>query len=97
MGRVGALAGDAIHRLDLEGVLGVGHQVADVDASLSEAQLARHELHVVVAARAQPPLHAALLADDVVEQVIPPARVLWLAPLQHQRRLIHVGDDAAWG
>jgi len=84
MGRVRALVGDAIHSLDLEGVLGVGHQVADVDATLGEAELARHELHVVVAAGAQAPLHAALLADDVVEQVIPPTRVLRLAPLQHQ-------------
>lgn len=97
MGRVGTLVGDAIHGLDLEGVLGVGHQVADVDASLGEAELARHELHVVVAAGAQAPLHAALLADDVVEQVIPPTRVLRLAPLQHQRRLVHVGDDIAGG
>lgn len=85
-GKLGVLetfAGDAVHGLDFEGILGVGHQVADVDVPLGQAELAGDELHVVVATHAQPALHATLLADDVVQQVIPPARVSGFAPLQH--------------
>lgn len=76
-------AGNAVHRLDFKGVLRVGHQVADVDVPLGQAELAGDELHVVIATHAQPALHATLLADDVVEQVIPPTRVSRFAPLQY--------------
>lgn len=65
----GALARDAVDRLDLEGVLRVGQQVADVDVPLGQAELPRDELHVFVATHALPTLHAALLADDVIQQV----------------------------
>lgn len=85
-GKLGVLktfAGDAIDRLDFKGILGVGHQVANVDVPLGQTELAGDKLHVVVATHAQPALHATLLADDVVQQVIPPARVSRFAPLQH--------------
>lgn len=93
----GALVGDAVHRLDLEGVLRVGQQVADVDARLRQAQLARGELHVVPAARARPAAGAAALADDVVHQVLPAPRVPRRGPLQHQRGFVHAGDHGLGG
>lgn len=68
--REGALVGDAIDGLDLEGVLGVSQQVADVNARLSQAQLAGRVLHVVPTAGAGAPARAAALADDVVDQVL---------------------------
>jgi len=93
----GALVGDAVHRLDLEGVLGVGQQIADVDAGLRQAQLAWGELHVVPTTRARPTAGAAALADDVVHQVLPAPRVPRRGPLQHQRGLVYAGDDGLGG
>jgi len=94
---VRALVGHAVHRLDLEAVLRVRLQVAHGDAPLHQAQVARRDLHVVVAAGAHAALGQALLADDVVEDVVAAARVERVAPLQHQRGLVDVGDDAAGG
>lgn len=93
----GALVGDAVHSLDLKGVLGVGQEVADVDARLRQAQLARRELHVVPAAGAGPPARAAALADDVINQILPAPRVPGRAPLQHQGSLVHARDDRLGG
>lgn len=93
----GALVGDTIHCLDLEGVLGMGQQVTDVDAGLRQAQLAWGELHIVPTACACPTARAAALADDVVDQVLPAPRVSWRGPLQHQRCLVHTGDDGLGG
>lgn len=75
----------------------MGQQVADVDAGLCQAQLAGGELHVVPAARACPTARATALADDVVHQVLPAPRVPRWGPLQHQRGLIHAGDDGLGG
>ena len=94
---VGALVGHAVHRLDLEAVLRVRLQVAHGHAALHQAQVARRDLHVVVAAGAHAALRQALLADDVVEDVVAAARLARVAPLQHQRGLVDVGDDAARG
>lgn len=44
-------------------------QVTDVDARLSQAQLAGRVLHVVPAARACAPAGATALADDVVNKI----------------------------
>ena len=95
--RVRAPGGHAVDRLDLEAVLGVGLQVPDGHAALGQAQVARGDVHVVVAARAHAALGRALLADDVVEDVLAAARVARLAPLQHQGGLVDVGDDVARG
>lgn len=70
LGREGALVSDAIYGLDLEGILRVCQQVADVDSRLSQAQLAGRVLHVVPAARAGTPARAAALADDVIDKVL---------------------------
>ena len=94
---VGALVGHAVHCLDLKAVLRVRLQVAHGDAPLHQAQVTRRDLHVVVAARAHAALGQALLADDVVEDVVAAAGVARVAPLQHQRGLVDVGDDAARG
>lgn len=93
--REGALAGYAIDRLDLEGVGGVSPEVADEDAGVSEAQLARDKVHVVVAAGAGAPVRAAFLAHDVVGDIVPAARLPRRVPLQDDGRLIDNGDDVA--
>lgn len=90
--REGALVGDAVHGLDLEGVLGVGQQVADVDAGLRQAQLARRVLHVVPAAGAGAAARAAALTDDVVDEILAAPRVAGRGPLQHERGLVDTGD-----
>lgn len=70
LGREGALVSDAVHRLYLKSILGVGQQVADVDALLGQAKLAWCELDVVPAPGACPPARTAALANDVVDQVL---------------------------
>lgn len=50
--RVGTLVRHSIHGLDLKSVLRVGQQITDMDPWIGQAQLARHELHVVTAASA---------------------------------------------
>ena len=93
----GALAGDAIDSLDLEAVAGVGLQVAHGHPPLRQAQASRGDVHVVVAAGADATLGDTLLTDDIVEQIVPPARVPWLSPLQDQGGLVYVGDDIPGG
>lgn len=73
----------------------MGLQVAHGDAALGQPEVARRDVHVVVAARAHASLGEALLADDVVEDVVAAAQVARVAPLQHQRGLVHAGDDVA--
>lgn len=84
----GALAGDPVDGLDVEGVGGVGPQAADGDSAFSQAQLLGHKLHVVVTAGAAPAVCPALLTDDVVGHVIPPTCLPWRVPLQNDGRLI---------
>lgn len=93
--RVWALIRHAVDSLDLKAVLGVCLQVADRHTTLCQAQVARRDVHIVIAARAHATLRQALLADDVVKDVTSTARVAWLTPLQDQGGLIDVGDDAA--
>lgn len=91
----GALVGHAIDGLDLEGVGGVSPEVADEDAGVGEPQLAGHKVHVVVAAGAGAPVRAALLAHDVVGDIVPAARLPRRVPLQDDGRLVDDGDDVA--
>lgn len=93
--RVWALVRNAVDRLDLEAVLRVGLQVAHGNSALGQPEVSRRDVHVVVAARAHAPLGQALLADDVVEDVVTAAQVARVAPLQDQRGLVHAGDDVA--
>lgn len=95
--RVRVLIRHAVDGLDLKAVLGVGLQVSDRHAPLRQAQVARRDVYIVVAARAHAALGQALLADDVVEYVVAAARVTRLAPLQDQVGLVDVGDDVARG
>lgn len=97
LGRIGALVGNAVDRLDLEAVLRVGLQVPDRHAPLGQSQVARRDVHVVVAARTHSPVGKALLTDDVVEDIVAATQVTRLAPLQHERGFVDAGDDAAWG
>lgn len=84
----GALAGDSVDGLDVEGVGGVGPQAADGDSALSQTQLLWHKLHVVITAGAAPAVCPALFTDDVVGHIIPPTCLPWRVPLQNDRCLI---------
>lgn len=89
----GTLAGDPIDGLDVKGIGGVGPQAADGHTAFGQAQLPRHKLHIVVAAGAAPAVGPALLTDDVVGHVIPPACLPRRVPLQNDGCLIDDGDD----
>lgn len=95
LGRVGALAGDAVHSLNLEGVQRVRPQAADEDPRLREAQLPRDKLHAVVARRARAPVRSTLPAHYVVDHILAAARLPWRVPFQRHRRLINDRDDVA--
>lgn len=84
----GALAGDSIDGLDVEGVGGVGPQTADGDSALGQAQLLWHKLHIVITTGAAPAVCPALFTDDVVGHIIPPTCLPWRVPLQNDGRLI---------
>lgn len=73
----------------------MGLQVAHSNASLGQPEVSRRDVHIVVAARAHAPLGQALLADDVVEDVVAAAQVAGIAPFQDQRGLVHDGDNVA--
>lgn len=76
--------------LYLEGVGGVGPQLADLHLRLLQPSLARDERHAVVARLTGPALAAvAPAAQDVIGQVVPVAGVTGRVPLQHHRRLVH--------
>lgn len=72
----------------------MGQQVTDVNAWLSQAQLARCVLHVVPAAGAGAPARATALADDVVDEVLSASRVAGRGPLQHEGGLIDTGNHS---
>lgn len=83
--------GDPVDGLHLEAVAGVGLQLPHHHLPEPEAQAARRDLHVVVAAHARAAVSQTLLAHDVVNQVTPPTCVIRLVPLQGQRGLVHAG------
>ena len=80
--RVRALVADAVDSLDLKAVEGVRQQVADQHPAFGQAQLARDEVHVVVAVGAGPSVGAALLTHDVVHHVAAAARLPGWVPLE---------------
>lgn len=89
----GALAGDPIDCLDVEGIGGVSPQAADGDTALSQAQLLWHKLHIVIASGAAPAVCPAFFTDDIVSHIIPPTILPWRVPLQNDGCLIDDGDD----
>lgn len=93
--REGALAGDSVDGLDIEGVGRVGPQAADGDAALSQAQLLWHKLYVVVAPGAAAAVCPALLTDDIVGHIVPSPCLSRGVPLQNDGRLIDDGDDVS--
>lgn len=99
LGRVRALIADAVDRLYLEAVEGVSPQVADQHPGLRQAQLARDEVHVVVAVGAGAPVGPALLAHYVVDDIFAAARLPGRVPLEDHRGFVHNGNHiprAGW-
>lgn len=74
----------------------MSQEVADVDAGVGQAQLSWDELHVVPTAGAAAPSAATALTYDVVDYILSATDLLWRAPFQPQRGLIHYGDDILW-
>lgn len=91
-----ALIADSIDSLYLEAVEGVSPQVADEHPGLSQTQLSRDEIHVVVTVGAGAPVGPALLAHYVVNNIITAARLPGSMPLQDHRSFIHNGDYIPW-
>lgn len=86
----------SVDSLYFERVLCMGQQVVDVDGRVSQSQLTWNKLHVVSTAGAATPAAATALTYDVVDNIFSATSLLWRAPLQPQRRLIHYGDDIFW-
>ncbi len=74
----------------------MSQEVADVDAGVGQSQLTRDKLHVVSTAGAAAPPTATALTYDVVDNILSATALLWWAPLQPQRCLVHNGDDVLW-
>lgn len=91
----GALVGNPIDSLDLKGVGRVCPQVADEDPGLRQPQLPGDKVHVVIAAGAGASVRPALLADDVVGDIVPTPCLSWRVPLQDDGCLVDDGDDVA--
>jgi len=91
----GALVGNPVDSLDLKGVRCVGPQAADEDSGFRQPQLPGDKVHVVIAAGAGASIRPALLADDVVGDIIPTPRLSRRVPLQDDGRLVDDGDDVA--
>lgn len=87
--RIRALIADCIDSLYLKAVQSVSQQVADEHPGLSQTQLFRNEVHVVVTMRAGASVSSALLADDVVADVVTAARFSRSVPLQDHRGFVH--------
>lgn len=92
LSRIWALVADSIDSLDLKAVEGVSPQIADEDPGLSQTQLTRHKVHVVVAVGAGAPICPALLAHYVVDDIIAATRFPWRMPLQDHGGFIHNGN-----
>lgn len=86
----------AVERLDGKNVGGLGQQAPHLHPALHQAVLGRPVTDAVStgqADRAGRPAHA---APDGITQVRPAAALQRLVPLQAQRAVVHLSDDAAW-
>lgn len=82
--------------LDCENVGGMGEESPDLHPALQQAVLGRPVADAVSARQARGAGRLAQGATDGVTQVRPAAGLQRLAPLQAERAVIHLGDDAAW-
>lgn len=92
LGGIRALITDSIDGLYLKAVESVSPQVAYEHAGVSQTQLPRDKIHVVVAVGAGAPVGATLLAHYVVDDIVAATRLPGGMPLQDHRGLIHNGD-----
>lgn len=86
----------AVECLDCKNVRGLGQEAPDLHPALHQAVLCRPVTDAVSAGQARGggcPAHG---APDRVTQVSPAAALQRLVPLQAQRAVIHLSDDAAW-
>lgn len=91
--RVRAPIAHSIDSLYFKAVESVRPEVADEHPGVSQTQLPRDEVHVVVAVGAGATVGPALFANDVVDDVFAAARLPGRMPLQDHRRFVHYGDD----
>lgn len=88
---------DPVERLDSEGVRSVRQQTPHLQPAAQQAVLRGPIGDAVSAGEARPlgwPAHG---APDGVAQVCAAAVVQRLVPLQTERGVVDLGDDAAWG
>lgn len=96
MGRIRALVGDTVDRLDLKGVESVCQQVTDEDSGFGQSQLPGLKFHVIVAMGAGTAVRLTFLTNDIVHDIVTAARLTRRVPLQSHRGLVHNGDDVSW-
>lgn len=93
---VRALIADSVDSLYLKAVEGVSPQVADEHPGVSQTQLSRDEIHVVVTVGAGAAVSPALLAHYVVNNIITTSCLPGSVPLQDHGCFIHNGDHIPW-
>lgn len=96
LGRIRALVGDAVDRLDLKGVDSVCQQVTDEDSGFGQSQLPGLKLHVIITMRAGTTVRLAFLTNNIIHDIITAARLAWRVPLQSHGGLVYNGDDVSW-
>lgn len=86
----------AIECLDCKNVGGLGQEAPDLHPALHQAMLGRPVADTVSAGQARGAGCPAHGAPDRITQVCPAAALQRLVPLQAQRAVIHLSDNAAW-
>lgn len=86
----------AVERLDCKNVRGLGQEAPDLHPALHQAVLGRPVTDAVSAGQAGAACRPAHGAPDRIAQVRPAAALQRLVPLQAQRAVVHLSDDAAW-
>lgn len=81
--------------LDRKDVSGVRQQAPHLQPALQQAVLGRPVADTFSAGQARPPGRSARGAPDRVAQVCSAAVVQRLVPLETERAVVHLGDDAA--
>lgn len=85
----------AVECLDCKNVGGLGQEAPDLHSALHQSVLGRPVTDAVSAGQARGAGCPAHDAPDRITQVCPAAALQRLVPLQAQRAVIHLSDDAA--
>lgn len=96
LGRIRALVGDTVDRLDLKRVESVCQKVTDEDSGFGQSQLPGLKFHIIIAMGTGSPVRLAFLTNNIVHDVLATACLTRGVPLQSHGGLVHDGDDISW-